>query len=272
MGVRLLLATLMICSTAESAFEQTVRGARATGLGGAAVAVEGDVWASYTNPACLPNSSETCIGVEFSPALYGIGELKRGAISITGGLPTGMCALSISGFGFELYRELSVGVAWAHALTEHVVLGIGVNLYSLAIHQYGNDRTVGLDVGMLVQVTPAISYGVSFRNANRPSIGSDREPLPQTMGMGVGVRPFPDALVALSAEKDSHYPFELCIGMEYVLEHLVTVRLGAVNEPSSISAGIGVHLSTLRVDYAYKVHPDLGGTHCFSLSFPLPWP
>ena len=272
MGRRLLLATLLVCSSAESAFEQMPRGARAMGLGGATVAVDGDLWASYANPACLPSLNGAAIAVEFAPALYGIEELKRGALSMCGTLPVGTLALSMSGFGFTLYREIRVGVAWTRALNERVALGIGLNLYSLAIRNYGADRTVGLDLGMLVRIARGISYGFAFHNINRPTIGDNEEPLPQTMAMGVSVQPLPEALVALSAQKDSHYPFELSLGLEYSLEDVVTIRLGAANEPSSIAAGIGLRTSMLCVDYAYSMHPDLGGTHSFSLSYSLPWP
>jgi hypothetical protein len=272
MGRHVLSALLLICSPAEAAFEHTPRGARAVGLGGATVSVEGDLWASFVNPSCLSATDGTTMAAEYLPGFFGMSELKRGAISLSSTVPIGTLALSMSGFGFRLYREMSVGVAVARALNERAVLGIGVNFYSLTIQGYGSDQTVGLDVGVLVHITRGISYGFALDNLNRPTIGSEKEALPQTMRMGISVRPLPNALVALSGEKDSHYPFGLAIGLEYFLEDVVTLRLGAANEPSNIAAGIGIRTSLLCMDYAYTMHPDLGGTHCVSVSFVLPWP
>ena len=267
-----MLALLLTAPQAEAAFEQVPHGARAVGLGGATVSVQGDPWAPFANPSCLSGARGTSIAAAYLPALFGMWELKRGAFSLTSTAPIGTFALSMSGFGFDLYREISAGLAAAHELTDRVALGIGVNLYSLAIQGYGSDLAIGVDIGMLAHVTEEVSYGVTFRNVNRPSIGKGREALPQTMAMGISVCPLPNALVALSARKDSHYPFELCIGLEYSLEHVVALRLGAANEPSTIAAGIGMRTSMLSMDYAYTIHPDLGGTHCFSLCYALPWP
>jgi hypothetical protein len=272
MGRCILLSLLLFSSFARAAFEQTPRGARAVGLSGATVSVEGDVWACFSNPSCLYTTKGINIAAEYLPGVFGMWEIKRGALVAAATFPVGTFALSLSGLGFDLYHETCVSVAAAHELSHRVVLGIGFDVYSLSIRGYGGDQAVGVDFGALLRIAPGISYGVAIHNANRPSMGDDEEPVPQSMSMGISVHPFPQALVAVSMQKDSHYPFELSIGAEVVLEDVIIVRLGASHEPSTVAAGIGVRTSLLTLDYAYTMHPDLGGTHCFSLSFVLPWP
>ncbi len=272
MGRYTLVSLLLICSSAQSAFEEAPRGARAVALGGATVSVEGDPWASFVNPSCLSATNGTNIAVEYLPGVFGLWEIKRGAISLSRTIPVGTFGLSLSGLGFQLYREVHAGLAAAYELNERVVLGMGIDMYSVTIRGYGSDQTVGMDIGALVRVAQGISYGVALHNVNRPSIGDQQEALPQSMTMGISVRPLTSALVAISAQKDSHYPFELSIGIEYSLDNLLTLRFGATHVPSTVAAGIGIQTSLVWLDYAYTMHPDLGGTHCISVSFVLPWP
>ncbi len=272
MGKAALLILALSCSTANAAFEHSPHGARAVGLAGATVAIEGDLWSAFVNPSCLPVAGGTIVAAEYFPALFGLPEIKRGAIVIDRTFPFGPMSISMSGLGFDLYREMSVGVAAGYELNERIVLGIGVSLYSLSIQDYGSDQALGVDVGALVRLGAGICYGVSLHGVNRPAVGADEEPLPQTMTMGISASPIPAATLAVSAGKDSHYPFELSVGAEYCLENLLTLRLGVCHEPSTVAAGITVRTSLLCLDYAYSMHPDLGGTHCFSVSFDLPWP
>ena len=266
----LVLILLLACPEARSAFEQRPRGARAAGLAGSTVAVEGDLWAPFSNPSCLYSIKGTNITAEFVPGIFGMWEIKGTAISLSRTAAEGAFAISLSAFGFALYREFSVALAAARELNERIVLGVNLNFYSLKIDGYGSGQAAGVDIGALVHIAQDVSYGVALRNVNRPSFGDGDESLPQSMAMGISVCPLPAARVAVSAQKDNRYPFELSVGVEYCIEDLLTLRLGASHEPSTIAVGIGIRTSLLRMDYAYTLHPDLGGTHCVSLSFAIP--
>jgi hypothetical protein len=56
---------------------------------------------------------------------------------------------------------------------------------------------------------------------------------------------------------------DLHLGLEYDFLHLIALRVGLdVDHPS---AGFGVHLPKLDVDYAFLSHSQLGDTHRVSL-------
>jgi hypothetical protein len=265
---RCILAFLVcISSPALGAFEQSAHGGRVRGMGSVGVPVEGDFWAPFVNPSCLSLANGTWAAVEYVPGLFAVRELSHGAVAVGSSSSVGAGAVTFSAFGFDLYRELQAGISAAYELDTHVLVGIGLNLYSLAIRGYGNDMTVGLDVGVLIRLAPGVKYGVSLRNLNRPAIGVDQEPLPQSMSMGISILPITGAVIAVGADKDNRYPFRLGIGIEYCFEQVVSLRLGVKHDPSTISAGVGIPVSMFTVDYAYTMHPDLGGTHCLSLSF-----
>jgi hypothetical protein len=268
MAKHLVLILLLACSDARSSFESGPRGARAAGMAGAMVSVEGDLWAPFSNPSCLYTIKGTNITAAYVPGIFGMWEVKETAVSLSRSTSLGTLALSLSAFGFALYREFSVALAAARELNERIVLGVNLNFYSLKIDGYGSGQAAGVDIGALVHIAQDVSYGVALRNVNRPAIGD--EPLPQSMAMGISVCPFPAARIAVGAQKDSRYPFELSVGVEYCIEDLLTLRFGASHEPSIIAAGIGIRTSLLRMDYAYTMHSDLGGTHCISVSFAVP--
>jgi hypothetical protein len=266
MGARLFLMCALFCSTALAAFDQVPRGARSAGLGGTMVAVKGDIWGMFVNPACLSPQPWLAVAVEYVPAQFGLWELKRGAVSLARNTPVGVIALAVSGFGFELYHEHSLGLAFSASYNERFAAGVGLDWYSIGIQGYGNDHAAGIHVGLHVQVVEDVSYGVGIRNLNRPYISRDAESLPQSIAMGLNARPVRNALLALSVGKDAWHPAELRLGLEYALRDLLTLRIGTGSEPANASVGIGFLRSPFCVDYAYVLHPDLGGTHYISLS------
>ena len=83
MGREIFLVLLLVCSSSRAAFEQSPHGARAVGLGGSTVSVQGDLWSAFLNPSCLPTATATSIGVEYLPAVYGLWEIRRGAVTVS---------------------------------------------------------------------------------------------------------------------------------------------------------------------------------------------
>ena len=56
------------------------------------------------------------------------------------------------------------------------------------------------------------------------------------------------------------------IGIDYEVIRYLNLRIGAMNEPSSFSAGIGINYSIFEIDYALFNHQDLGFTHQFGIT------
>jgi len=61
--------------------------------------------------------------------------------------------------------------------------------------------------------------------------------------------------------------FDLHFGMEYRLKKLLALRMGL--DTGRFTAGVGVKLPKLNVDYAFLSHSDLGDTHRISLILTL---
>lgn len=252
-----------------AAFERNLAGPGASGPAGAVVSVTGNPWMAIANPGGLPFSLNALMSVSYIPQQFGLKELAHGSVSYIQPLPFGTIAFSGTSFGFQLYREVTLGLSYASRVTDDVGVGVTMNFYSLSIQNYGSARTAGLDAGVSMTMTDEIRWGIAATNVNSPRIGKAKERLPQTYTTGVSYSPFDATLVALDLVKDVRYPASVRVGIEYKVVSMLSIRAGTTTEPSSMHLGAGIGHEPFRLDYAFSSHPDLGGTHHFSLTLSI---
>ncbi len=266
---RILLSVFLFLETGFAAFERPLTGGMTAGMGGASLAVAGNPWIAMANPGGLSSLAHRSLCLFYSPQPFGLKELARGTLSLTEPTSFGTFSLSASKYGFELYREVEFSIGYGVNVTEGIDAGIGLRHYSLSIQGYGSAATFGVDAGLLVRLTDELHWGTSALNLNAPTIGRARERLPQILGTGFSYRPVEEAILAVDLSKDLRYPLEMRFGVEYTPVSPVQLRVGSGTEPSTVSAGIGLRYQFFGLDYAFMSHPDLGGTHQFSVMLSL---
>lgn len=264
----LALLVLACCET-HSAFEHVARGAGWIAMGGASVAELANPWTAWSNPGGLPALNERLLSLHYSPQPFGLKELAQAAFSYVEPTSVGVFAASGSRFGFELYREIDVQLSFGTKVNDLFSAGASVHYYHLGIERYGAAQTVGVDIGILVQLTDEIRWGFAAFNVNAPTIGDAKEKLPQTFVTGVAYSPIPEGTLVADLEKDIRYPAELHVGFQYTLLDLLALRAGTTGDPSILSAGLGIRYSVVQLDYAFTNHAELGATHQVSLSLHL---
>ncbi len=262
-------AMLLFGQTTFAAFERTTQGGRAVAMGGSLVALSGNEWSAFTNPATLMTIGERTVSLFYAPQPFELKELSHGAASYVEPTSIGSFALSASRFGFELYKETRIALSYCDEVGGVVKGGINLDYYSLSIQNYGSASTIGIDVGVLVDISDEVRWGFAAFNLNAPTIGAAKEKLPQVFSTGVTYNPIQEAIIAASIVKDIRYPTELHIGVEYSLMEMIALRAGTTSDPNTLNAGVGIHYSFVQVDYAFSSHSELGMTHQFSLSLKL---
>jgi hypothetical protein len=262
---------LLLCVQCEmyAAFEHLARGSGSIAMGGAAIAVSGNPWAAFSNPAGLSTFDERILSIYYSPQPFGLKELAHGSFSYTEPTAIGTFAASGSRYGFELYREVDLQISYGNDISDLLSAGATVHYYHLSIERYGSAQTFGVDVGLLAQLTEQIRWGFSAFNINVPTIGSAKEKLPQVFVTGIAYSPIPELTLAVDLEKDVRYPVELHAGIQYMFLDLLAARVGTTNDPSIFSAGLGIRYSFVQLDYAFANHSELGAMHQMSLSLYL---
>src|SRR5258707_15344961 len=83
----------------RAGFGQTETGSRERALGGACVALGGDVWAFSVNPGALTRLERGEVSVYYSPAPFGLRELSTRAVAAAAPTPFGTVSLSARKFG-----------------------------------------------------------------------------------------------------------------------------------------------------------------------------
>ncbi len=67
----------------------------------------------------------------------------------------------------------------------------------------------------------------------------------------------------------SPHDVALHLGVEYLLDPRIVLRVGTETASSSISGGVGIRLHSLTADFAATDHPDLGMTLSFGIGYSL---
>jgi hypothetical protein len=217
------------------------------------------------NPAGLAGITGSVIAVSTAPSPFGLKELRRTACAYAE--PFGPFAASLTGirYGYELYREVTLGAACGVDCGEGVRAGATVTLNSVSIAGYGHGSCVGFDAGVIWQIVPGLEFGASAADWNSPSPGNSGENIPGTFQAGIAYAPPGGFLVACDIAEDPRFPAEIRLGAEFDVADILFLRAGVSTDPSGCSAGAGVHFFSVEIEYAFSRHQELGPTHRFGL-------
>lgn len=251
-----------------SAFEPLPAGARINGMGMTALASSNDPFQSMLNPAMLGHCHSFSTGIHYT-RLFGLKELSRATCIIEIGSPFGGFSLGGQTFGDLIYKETIMHLGWGHPISPSFCVGCLLNTGQLTIKDYHSTMAVWFDAGMLYSFSNSLTLGVAVSNANQARIGQARDPIPQTTGIGFAYTPVTGILIMLEAHKDVRFPLEIHGGLEVIPISCLMLRCGFIDNPQSISFGIGIQNGKIRIDYAFMFHPVLGATHHASVSFSM---
>jgi len=271
-GIGLLSASLvflqMTSGVATAGLDDLPIGARSLAMGAAYVGVANTADAVFHNPGGLARMS----GIEaalFYQKPFGLDDIRFGSISLTLPFWQYRVGVGLTHLGLGAYREQKFTVAFSHHYRKKLYFGVGLTYQSLSITGYGATGTFGLDLGVLVPLTPELNLGVQTRNINRASVGESAETLPQILKTGLSFRAHTKLLLAFELFKDVRFPEEFRFGTEFKPVKGLALRAGMASNPDRFSSGFGIEKSIFKIDYAFFTHNDLGLTHQLSFSVHL---
>ena len=264
----LLGALCLGTSMSFSAFERMPYGVDLAGLAGAGTA-RPMVWGVFGNPAGAAGIRVRTLSLLHSPEPFGLRELERSALVFAEPAFTGCFVVGLSRFGFDLYREVTASISYAHRFSDQLDAGIAVTYYRLSIGSYGAASTVGVDMGVQWTMCPGLRGGFTATNVNAPTIGATGEKLPQLLSGGIAYEPLEGISVVLDVFKDLHFPLETRFGVEYRLVDELTLRAGVARDPAFFCAGLGFSVRPVIIDYAFQHHIELGFVHHIGVTIAL---
>ncbi len=257
LSTTLFLVLLLVISS----LAQYNPGAKQIALANSDVALSNDVFSVFSNPAGLSQMNWRELGIYYSPSPFGLSELANGFIAYNEPLSFGSFGIGGMTYGFELYRESKLKLAYSHNYENKFFAGASINYHSYSIQGYGVQGVFYIDLGGLNFITKDFRIGFYVHNINRASLSETGDQIPSIIAIGAS-HDFLDKLsVNLAIEKDIRFNPSVQFGIDYeIIEHL-SIRSGFSNQPSRYTAGLGINYSIFSMDYAFFNHTDLGFTH-----------
>jgi hypothetical protein len=250
-------------------------GARSLAMGGASTAVADDATATVWNVAGLSRVERTSVASMYSARdqLDRRNNFLALAQTVQGVGTFGVAWINAGVVGIERYSStdqaegmfdssenaflLSYG-----AIFEPVRLGGGIKILSQKIDPQLEDTSMGfggLDIGILADpVEDSVTVGLTLQNIFG-KIADASVPVQLKLGTALRLLPEDNLLLAVDLGK-AFVDLEgktavLHMGAEYWAADLVGFRLGITSE-KEFSAGLGLNISDILLDYAYSIKRD----------------
>jgi len=242
-------------------FPQIKPGAKQISLSHSDIALASDAYALFNNPAGLAQQNWREISIYYSPSPFGINKLANSSAVYHEPTKFGSFAIAFTNYGFELYKENIFFVSYSKMLFDDFFLGATLSYRNISIKNYGSDNTLTFLIGGLTYITNKLRVAFVVDNITRASFGDEDNQIPITFDFGLSYNLIPELSINAALQKEIDMNSSIRIGIDYQIIKYLNLRIGAMNEPSSFSAGVGINYSIFEIDYALFNHQDLGFTH-----------
>jgi outer membrane protein OmpA-like peptidoglycan-associated protein len=265
------------------------QGARAAALGESYISLSDDASALYWNPAGLGQLPDFLLGFSHHQWFAGINDevvhvVLPGRFGVVG------LGLAYSGEpDIEHWDEQNqpgdtfgtwnavLNAGYGVTLLRDCQLGFGLKGFYQDLFEDDGFGGAG-DVGLIGRPLPFLKLGIAARNLGLAWYGSTIQDLPSEVGIGAGY-----LSDRLNATVDVVYPFDTDLNVRAGVECLpakeLALRLGYRTGPQDIialgwwngfSAGLGVTVGALGIDYSLSPYGKLGFAHRFGLRTVVP--
>jgi hypothetical protein len=258
--------TLLLCGHlisfhhADAAFERPPLVPPIMARGGASVGWPEEPSALLWNPAGKISSHASFSTAYSRP--YSVDDLDEGILNYghtvakRGGLGLSWQRFRTAGY----YEERqAIAASYGH---QSVRAGVRLDRFRIGIDGFGNRSALGVNVGGLWQINEDLQLGIAADALNRPQIP---HPLPRRFVVGIGLRVRPGLLLVMDVRKETDVNVQILAGGELSVGHHLMLRAGMHNQPWEVTAGWGLRIRALVVDYAWVNHARLDGTHQIAL-------
>lgn len=260
-------------------------GARPGALGETFVGIADDINSIYWNPAGLTNLESLQITLSGS-MLYE--NIYYGFLSVGGSIgSTRSFGLSVIYLGMDTIKgydkdgnptpdydytanDIAIGIGHGRKLGKNISLGVTVKSIQQKIAE-ATTNGLAFDFGGLYELEK-ISLGLVVQNIGTQIGFNEKFDLPLNLRLGAGYKATNSFILATDLNFPIDYTPNLHLGAEYIYKRTLALRMGlktttiySLGVISGLSAGIGLKIKNLNLDYAILPYGDLGLTHRISL-------
>lgn len=265
----LLFSLVFVFSKTFSQTYLTYAGARSSAMADASV-TKHDVFAAFSNQACLAELEHTAVGVSVLNK-FGIKELNTSALAFA--LPVSkkgdVFAVSLNYFGYNLFNRTKAGLGYSKKLSKVFNAAIQIDYINTKVAEgYGSISNITFEAGLLAKINPKLDAGVHIFNPLRTKIADyNDERLPAIIKAGLSYKISEKVLAAAETFKSIDEKAIYKFGLEYNPAKILFLRGGVTTEPVQFTFGIGVKWNNLGFDFSSGYYEPLGYSPALSLHY-----
>lgn len=263
LSLLILYPPIAICSN-----KNKPTGARSFAMGNASVALY-DVWSVFNNQAGLALQKQKSFGA-FYENRFTNEDLSTKSFYVVFPSNLGSFAGSYSQFGFDIYKESTIGIAYSRALGDHFWTGLQFNQIQKKLNsEYGSQSQYTFEFGVLSEIAPKLFLGFHIANPTQEKFKTwDYDEKIATVGrLGISCELSNRTIISTEFLKILDSDLQFKSGMEYPVNEKLHIRAGFHNHPNSISLGLGFSFSRFTSNIAFSRHPVLGYTPTADINF-----
>ncbi len=243
-------------------------GARQAGLDHCSVAIS-DFWSIQNNQAGMALIKSFSVGVAFENKFL-IPHTGTGNLAVIYPLKFGNMGLSMSYFGYALYHQMKIGLAYARAFGPRLRIGVQLDYLQTGLGDiYGSRSNVTFELGIQSDVNDQLTLGVYVFNPVPLKLADyANEKIPAIFRFGLAYHFSGKFFATAEVEKNTAYqPVILRGGMEYAFKKQFFFRVGFGTSGDIFSFGFGWHKKHMQFDIGSTMHQSLGFSPQASLVF-----
>ena len=217
------------------------------------------------NPACMGMLEGHGIAASVSRP-FNLKQLDRTAVA--GCLMFSRYAIggAISLSGDESYTEATAMAGGAWKLMNGVVIGASISLRRLQISGYSRATGASADVSALWSPVEGFFSTALFRSVFRTDLGACGDPAaPRSFELALGVVPVQNVTCAIGAGRQEELDIEYSFHTAFSPHPILSIATGIKTDPVRFWAALELSLEPLSMEYGYREHASLPGTHSIAL-------
>ncbi|HZH67840.1 MAG TPA: hypothetical protein VFD65_01460 [Chitinophagales bacterium] len=173
-------------------------------------------------------------------------------------------------FGYSLFSDRKIGIAYGLQLADFVSIGAQIDLLNNHIAGYSSNSAVTFEIGTLFKIGDHIQLGAHVYNPPRVKYGKDTdERVPTVFRLGVTYTKYDKIWITGEVEQDLDLNLAFRTGIDYKINEYFFIRAGVLTYPLSGTLGVGIPYKSLRFELSgsYQkingVAPHLGISYVF---------
>ena len=234
-------------------------GGRQAGLNHCSVALS-DFWSIQNNQAGMALIKKFSAGIAYENRFL-IPHTGTGNVAVIYPMKFGNMGLSIGYFGYSLYHQMKIGLAYARAFGPRLRIGVQLDYLQTALgNGYGSRNNITFALGIQSDITKQLTLGVYVFNPVPVKLADyANEKIPAIFRFGLAYHFSGKLLATVEAEKNTAYqPIVLRGGVEYAFKKQFFFRVGFGTSGDVLSFGFGWHKKHIRFDIGTSMHQSLG--------------